>query len=112
MCDKNLLNTLLQQVADYSKEVFGDKLKSVILYGSYSRGDYDEESDIDIMVVVDCRTEDLHRFRHMLTDVSSHLSLEYGVTVSVAMADTESFNRYGNFLPFYININREGIKIA
>ena len=112
MCSKSQLNKVTSSVAEEAKRLLGDKLDAVILYGSYARGDYDDESDIDIMVVVDCRTEDLHRFRHMLTDVSSHLSLEYGVTVSVAMADTESFNRYGNFLPFYININREGIKIA
>ena len=41
MCDKDLLNTLLQKVAEYSKEVFKDKLKNVILYGSYARGDFD-----------------------------------------------------------------------
>ena len=112
MCTHNQLHIISGTVASEAKRLLGEKLSAVLLYGSYARGDYDDESDIDIMVVVDCRTEDLHRFRHMLTDVSSHLSLEYGVTVSVAMADTESFNRYGNFLPFYININREGIKIA
>jgi uncharacterized protein len=31
----------------------GEKLEKVILFGSYARGDYDEESDIDIMVIAD-----------------------------------------------------------
>ena len=39
-------------------------------------------------------------------------SLEYDVTVSVAMADTESMNRFGNYLPYYFNVDREGTRIA
>ena len=45
MCTKNQLDMMLKQIADYSKELFGDKFKNIILYGSYARGDYDEESD-------------------------------------------------------------------
>ncbi|WP_082111607.1 nucleotidyltransferase domain-containing protein [Spirosoma radiotolerans] len=34
------------------QEFYGDRLCDVILYGSYARGDYDEESDIDFMIVL------------------------------------------------------------
>ena len=43
------------------KKVFGEKFQSVILYGSYARGDYDEESDIDIMITVDMSREELKK---------------------------------------------------
>ena len=33
------------------KRILGENLKKVILYGSYARGDYTENSDIDIMVL-------------------------------------------------------------
>jgi predicted nucleotidyltransferase len=39
-----ILNELIERV----RPVFGDKLKKVILFGSYARGDYDAESDVDI----------------------------------------------------------------
>lgn len=38
MCTKNQLDMMLKQIADYSKELFGDKFKNIILYGSYARG--------------------------------------------------------------------------
>ena len=87
-------------------------MEAVILFGSYARGDYTEESDIDIMILVKCRTAELNRYRDIMTDVTSRLSLAHDVLISIATADTESFDRYGRYLPFYININREGIRIA
>ena len=112
MCTKNQLHMICEGVARDARRLLGDKLEAVILYGSYARGDYDSESDVDIMVIVRCQTAELRQYRHMLAPTASCLSLEHDVTVSVAMADTESLNRYGNHLPYYINVNREGIRIA
>ena len=33
------------------RERFGDSIEEVILFGSYARGDYDEESDIDLLII-------------------------------------------------------------
>ena len=41
------LDMICRKVADCYRRVFGDKLRSVYLYGSYARGDYDKESDIE-----------------------------------------------------------------
>ena len=49
MCSKNELQIILSEIAAVAKETFGEKLDSVILYGSYARGDYTPESDVDIM---------------------------------------------------------------
>ena len=34
------------------KRILGAKLSKVIVYGSYARGDYRENSDVDIMILV------------------------------------------------------------
>lgn len=39
------------------KELFGDKIDKIILYGSYSRGDSNENSDLDYLVVLNEGTE-------------------------------------------------------
>ena len=111
MCDKNLLNTLLQQVADYSKEVFGDKLKSVILYGSYSRGDYDEESDIDIMIMVDMPPEELNKYRRKITYFCADLNVDNSVFISPKLQSVPLFEQWKTVLPFYQNVIREGVSI-
>jgi len=40
---------ILTGVKKYLIESFGDKIRQVILYGSYARGDYNRDSDIDIL---------------------------------------------------------------
>ena len=44
---------LVKQYVELLSKIYGEYLKTVILYGSYARGDYTENSDIDIMVLLD-----------------------------------------------------------
>ncbi len=112
MCSKNQLNMLLRIVAEEAKDIFKTKLHSVILYGSYARGDYDEESDVDIMILVDMPAENLADFRRRLDSLCGSLLYDYGIVVSITERDLETYNRYAKILPFYQNIEREGVKIA
>ncbi len=112
MCTKNQLHIITQRIADEAKQRLGNKLDAVVLYGSYARGDHDDESDIDIMVRVICTKDELGNYRHILSDVASELSLDYDITVSVSVVDSETFYRYHRHLPFFENVEREGIKIA
>ena len=111
MCDKNLLNSLLQQLTDYSKEVFGDKLKKVILYGSYARGDYDEESDIDVMIMVDLPPEELSNYRRKITYFCADLNVDNSVLISPKLQSLPLFEQWKVALPFYQNVAKEGVVV-
>jgi predicted nucleotidyltransferase len=50
---KDEINVLLNELIERVRPVFGASLKKVMLFGSYARGDYDEESDIDVLIMVD-----------------------------------------------------------
>lgn len=112
MCTQSQLNIVTSSIAIEAKKVFGNLLDSVILYGSYARDDYDEESDIDIMVKINCSSEDLKKYKYVLTDFVSNLSLENDVTISVIVFDIETFTKYRNAMPFLMNVEREGVKVA
>ena len=112
MCTKNQLYDITTRVAERSKSVFRDKLDSVLLYGSYARGDNNSESDIDIMILVDISANELTSYRRLFSALTSELGLEHDVVVTVTLKDTETFNRYLEAVPFYGNVKREGIKIA
>ena len=45
MCSKSELQIILSEIAKTARETFGEHLDSVILYGSYARGDYTPDSD-------------------------------------------------------------------
>lgn len=112
MCTKNQLNCILTEVSDKAKQLLGERLDAVVLYGSYARGDYDEESDIDIMVRVKCSRSELREYRLAFADIASDLSLTHDVTVSILVYDTETFNKYRMAMPFLKNVEKDGVNVA
>jgi len=109
MCDKAVLDEITSRVCAAAKEVLGGKLEKVILFGSYARGDYDEESDIDIMVIADIALEEANETRDKIHDVTGDLSLEYDVVVYLSMDCSHIFHRYKDASGFYINVQKDGV---
>ncbi|MCL5981586.1 MAG: nucleotidyltransferase domain-containing protein [Firmicutes bacterium] len=112
MYTQNQLNEILNRIAHEASDIFGDRLHSVILFGSYARGDYDEDSDIDIMLLADVEPEELLQYRRAVNKLGGILLYDYGILVSIVEKDLTTFNRYADVLSFYHNIRREGVKIA
>ena len=83
-----------------------------IIYGSYARGDFNPESDIDILLTVDLEQAEIAKHRNDVAKVTSRLSLEHDITVSVTVKPLEQFRRYQTALPYYRNVVREGIRYA
>lgn len=109
---KHVNNTILyQDVLSGMKDIFGEELRSVILFGSYARGDYDEESDVDIAVLVSCSRIDLEKYHPDIVKEMSNLTLKYGVLVSIIDIPEENFLEYKDTLPFYRTISREGVSL-
>ena len=63
------LRKMLLELEEKLQRVYGNKLKAVILYGSVARGTATEESDIDIMVLIDGTAQKLRAFEDQLSDV-------------------------------------------
>lgn len=109
MCTKREAMTILREVYERSRELFENSLVNCYLYGSYARGDYDDESDVDILLIVDCSNDDIRAYNRLLTKIDSDVSLEHNVTVSITAKPLEQFKRYAEVSPFYRNAISEGI---
>lgn len=98
--------SLLAELKSGLSRLYGNRLKAVVLFGSYARGDYDHNSDLDVMIVLD----DYRRAWDELVrsaELASDLSLKYDVTISrTFMKETQW--RSGD-LPVLRNIRAEGI---
>lgn len=103
------LRGILDKLAESLIKVYGNKLKSVILYGSAARGTNTPESDIDIMILVDVSAEELKRYQDKLCDVSTDFALEYFKVFSIMDICYEEFSEWKQVLPFYRNVANEGV---
>lgn len=108
MCTKSELQVVLKKVKTAAQQLYGNRLSRIILYGSYARGDNTEESDIDIMIVLDCDAEEIKKLRGLTAEMASDISLEQEVFLSVLLRDKKNFENNLSVLPFYQNIVREG----
>ena len=105
-----IASDILNEVYASCKDIFASGIQDAFLYGSYARGDYHEDSDVDILLTVDADREEIARHRREVSAVSSRLSLKYDVTVYVTVKPLDQFCRYADVLPFYQNVLWEGIR--
>lgn len=112
MCTQNQAINILHEVYNSCNTIFANKINDAILYGSYARGDFHNESDIDILLTVDMTQADISKLRNAIATITSELSLKYDITVSVTVKPLEQFLRFADILPFYKNVIREGIRYA
>ncbi|MEW6609069.1 MAG: nucleotidyltransferase domain-containing protein [bacterium] len=107
---KSVLKIVLE-VRKRLENIFKNRLKSVILFGSHARGDYNSQSDIDIMALVDLNNEELSKCYGVVTDAIFDLELEYGIIISVIKKNYQNYNKYLDILPFYKNVSNQGVII-
>lgn len=103
------LRKMLLELEEKLQRVYGNKLKAVILYGSVARGTATEESDIDIMVLVDGTAQELRTFEDQLGDVSTDISIKYFRVFSIIDISYQEYMRWVNTSPFYRNVSKEGV---
>ncbi|MBT0651428.1 nucleotidyltransferase family protein [Geomobilimonas luticola] len=88
--------------------IYAQRLKDIILFGSYARGDYTKGSDIDLLVLLD-RVSDPEAERDQYLPVVHDLSLKYDTVVSVIPMDYEMYG--SKKTPLILNAHREGVRI-
>ncbi len=108
---KSDLHLMSQAIAEKANTLFGNKVRNLVLYGSFARGDYDSESDIDFMLLIDLPQIELAKYRHEINELSSSLSLDYDITVSIKLKDYNIVSQYKDSVSFYKNVFAEGVFI-
>ena len=103
---------IMEDFAKNARKILGNSLDSVIVYGSYARGDYSEFSDIDVMLLVSLGDEDIKKISDQISDLAFDFMMKYGVDISPVITNTDHFNYWVDNLPYYRNVRDEGVKLS
>lgn len=102
---RNLLNDITKKY----KKIIKEKLVEIVLIGSYARGDEEEYSDIDIIALIDDSDKNIKTLDRELEDFNHELTMKYEILVSPILLSYNRFREYRDILPFYINVEKEGV---
>jgi len=100
---------LKEVVGDFKKEIgklYGDRLKDVILYGSWATGEATEDSDIDLVVLLKGKVASGREIDRMI-DVITDVNLKHGVLISVYPVSQKEYLTVNS--PLLMNVRKEGI---
>lgn len=112
MCDKTQINKITSQMVKAYRDIYGQSIKNIVMYGSFARGDFDDESDIDFAAIVVGERQELQKKLEKVWDKASDIGLEHDAVVSPVVIPYEEFLEYKDKLPYYRNIDKEGIIVG
>ncbi len=98
-------------IEEFRKKVenlYGNRLKDIILYGSWARGESTAKSDIDLAVVLQGWVSPGKEIDRMI-DIITDINLKYSELVSVYPVSEENYATLNS--PLLINVRREGISV-
>ncbi len=103
---KSAVEQGIDEMVETAQRAFGDRLRRVVLYGSYARGDHDAESDVDLLIVADGARGP---GRDKVIDAMSSLCLRLGTLIVPALVDAARWQwLVEQHAPIALNIMREG----
>lgn len=103
---KEAVSAVLARLKEQLSALYGKRLKGVYLFGSHARGEADEESDIDVLVVLD-RVGDYAAEVARSSEIISQLSLDCGHTIGCVYASEEQWQKENTM--FFLNVREEAV---
>ena len=102
-----LTDTMKEELVKGLCEIFKSDIEAIILYCSVAKKEDTPESDIDIAIIVKKNMDDRTRERFLCW--AAEMDLRYDRVFSIVDIQEENIRKWGEILPFYRNVRKEGI---
>lgn len=100
------IREVLAELKSRLSALYGERLKGVYLFGSYARNEADEESDVDVLIVLDeirSYSGEIARTSELISDIS----LNHGRSISCVYTSEDQWQHEQTM--FFINVREEAI---
>ena len=101
------IQNLMERYVFEIQNIYGDHLRQIILYGSYARGDFSEDSDI--MILLDMSDLELKKYSQHLDYMTYEFNLDNDVDIKPITKSEKFFEMWVANYSFYANVQKEGV---
>jgi len=102
------IQPILREFRAGAEKLYRNRLKAIILHGSWARDEATDDSDIDLVVVLSGEVDPCEEIDRM-ADIFTDLNLEHNVLIAVYPVSESDFDKVDS--PLLINIRKEGITV-
>lgn len=102
------ITQIVQGFIEELRKLYGEELEEVFLYGSYARGEANDGSDIDLMIILKGEvsfTQEIERMNEPATE----MLMKYGELISLYPISLTKFNQLNT--PLLMNAQKEGVSV-
>jgi len=103
------LEDVIRELDGGLRKLYGERHQGLVLYGSYARGEADEGSDVDLLLLLEGQVQAGREIRRS-SDLVAALSLESGRVLSVIPVSVEDYRDSSD--PYLVNARREGALLS
>ena len=107
----SFIATTLSKYTEELQKIYDLHLKNIILYGSYARGDFKPDSDIDIMILVDLSDIEIKKYSESLSRLTYNINLDNDLSLMPIVKNIDHFQYWVETYPFYSNVKKEGVPL-
>jgi len=104
----NLINAVKTESTYLVRNLMQEDLVEMVLYGSCARGDYTEDSDIDIALLTKSDRLEVKKYDEKLAAIATELAMKHFAIVNFVCLPYEEFEEKKAWYPYFRSIATEG----
>lgn len=76
-------------------------------------GDFNKDSDIDIMILTDLNNGEIEEYSEKIVELAYDIEWNnnFDIDLSPLIMNIDTFNHYLKAMPFYMNVQKEGVEL-
>jgi predicted nucleotidyltransferase len=110
--DRIVIDKVIQSYVQELRRILKDDFSSAVLYGSYARGEDNEDSDIDIVIFTSQLPDQYDCLFDKIAEITFEFNVQYDIELSPVFQNIQLFDRMKKAVPYFQNIQKEGILVG
>ena len=106
--NNEIIGRIKKEVPELVKKLMKEDLVEVVLYGSCARGDYTEDSDVDIALITKSDRMEAQKYTSDLAAIATEFAMKYFAIVNFVCLPYKEFVEKKSWYAYFKNIEREG----